>query len=190
MLAESVKKTYTFDEYEALERAEGVRYEFYDGEVVAMAGTTKRHNLIVNALSRLLYSFARQKGCQVYTENVRQQLRTGERYVYPDVIYTCDPTDLANDTDTIVKSPSLLIEVLSDSTETKDAHDKRLEYFKIPSLQYYIIISQRSPLVEVYERAVDFWKYRVFEGPDAQFQLELLEITLTLREIYEGIYQE
>lgn len=181
------KKIYSFAEYEALERAENRRYEYYDGAVVAMAGTTKRHNLIVQSLSRLLYPIARQKGCQVFTENVKQKLTTGQQYVYPDLIYTCDPGDLADDTETLVQAPGLLIEVLSKSTEKDDAHEKRLKYFKIPSLLAYIMISPTAHRIEVYERQADFWKFRIVEGREATVYLETLDITLALAEIYADL---
>ena len=187
MTAQPARKLYTFDEYLELERTEGIRYEYYDGEVVAMAGSTKRHNLIVQSLSRILYPIARKKGCQVFTENVRQKLRTGQRYVYPDVIYTCDPGDLTDDSDSSVRLPCLLIEVLSDSTEQDDYKDKRFEYYKLPSLQCYMLVSQKTYRVEVYERNVDFWKYRVFEGLEARIYLENLDITLLLADIYDGL---
>lgn len=182
-----VKKIYTFDEYLALEEAESIRYEYWDGEVFAMGGTTKRHNTLVQNISFVLRSFAKRNGCQVYSENVRQKLRTGNRYVYPDVIYTCDEADLANDLGIIVNSPSLLIEVLPGSTEKTDVHDKRPHYTKIPSLFYYLLVSQKSYRVEVFERSVDFWKYRLIEDLDASVDLPLLNMTLSMEEIYDGI---
>ncbi len=178
------QRSYTFADYLALEKAEGIRYEFYDGVVVAMAGTTKRHNRIGQALGRLLYPIGQQQGCQYFAENVKQQLRTGEKYVYPDLIYTCDPDDLADETDSIVRSPCLLIEVLSDSTYGADRHGKRLDYFRLPSLRAYLLVSQTDHRVEVYERAVDFWKYRVIEGIDSIISLADLDMTLALVDIY------
>ena len=185
--AQPTKKLYTFDEYLALEQAEGIRYEYWDGEVFAMAGTTKRHNTLVQSLSRLLYPYARRMGCQVYAENVRQKLRTGNRYVYPDIIYTCDPVDAENDLAILVDSPSLLIEVVSASTRTTDTTDKRPHYTKLPSLLYYVLVSQTNYRVEVFERNVDFWKYRLIEGIDASVDLAQLDIMLSMEAIYEGI---
>ena len=130
---------------------------------------------------------ARKNGCQVFAENVRQKLKTGQRYVYPDIIYTCDPADLENDMAVWVDSPSLLIEVVSVSTHGKDLHDKRPHYTKIPSLLYYLLVSQTDYRVEVFERNVDFWKYQIIEGGDAIVNLPLLDMTLPLAEIYEGV---
>ncbi len=150
------KKVYTFDEYVQLEQSEGIRYEFWDGEVFAMAGSTKRHNSIVQNMTFALRPSAKKNGCKVYSENVRQKLNRGERYVYPDVIYTCDPADIDNDMASSVASPSLLIEVISQSTERTDTHDKRPHYIKLPSLLYYVLIHQTAYRAEVFERNVDF----------------------------------
>jgi Uma2 family endonuclease len=184
---QSIPKTYTFDEYIALEQTEGMRYEYWDGEVIAMAGATKRHNILVQNIAFSLRPYARKKGCQVFAENVRQKLKTGERYVYPDIIYTCDLADLENDMGVWVNSPSLLIEVGSNSTQSKDFHEKRPHYTKIPSLLYYLLVSQTEYRVEVFERSIDFWKYKIIEGVESIVELPLLGINLHLTDIYEGI---
>ncbi len=186
-VAQSSSRTYTFDEYVALEQTEGIRYEYWDGEVIAMAGATKRHNVIVQSLARILYSYARKNGCQVFAENVRQKLQTGQRYVYPDIIYTCDPADLENDMGVWVDSPSLLIEVVSVSTHGKDLHDKRPHYTKLPSLLYYLLVSQTDYRVEVFERNIDFWKYQIIEGETAVINLPLLGMAFPLADVYEGV---
>ncbi|GAB3959881.1 hypothetical protein GCM10028805_56800 [Spirosoma harenae] len=81
----------------------------------------------------------------------------------------------------------MLIEFVSNSTHSKDFHEKRPHYTKLPSLLYYLLVAQTDYRVEVFERNVDFWKYQVIEGIDAVTDLPLLEITLPLRDIYEGI---
>ncbi|RRA99887.1 Uma2 family endonuclease [Larkinella rosea] len=186
MVTDTGKKLYTFEEYEALEREEGVRYEYIDGEVFAMAGTTKRHNTIVQNLTFALRAVAKKSGCSVYSQSIKQKLKTGEKYVYPDVIYTCEPADQADDSETVVRSPSLLIEVFSESSQRTDIYHKRFEYFKIPSLQYYLLVSQKHYGIEVYERSADFWKYTIYDGLEATIKLKKLGITLTLAEIYES----
>lgn len=183
----SEKRKYTFDEYIALEKAQGVRYEFNNGTVYAMAGTTKRHNTIVQNITFALRPFARKNGCQTYSENVKQKLRDGERYVYPDVIYTYDREDLADDNDVIVVSPCLLFEVLSDSTEDSDKMEKRHRYFMIPSLQCYVLVAQNPCIIEVYQRYNDFWKFQSYTSLDSQIELEALGISLSVADIYEGV---
>lgn len=181
------KKKYTFDEYLILERAEGTRHSFWDGEVTAMAGATKRHNMIVQNCTFSLRQAARKNGCQVFSENVRQKLPNGERYVYPDVIYTCDPGDLSNDLSVYNEHPCLLMEVLSESTGNDDDHKKRLHYFKLTSLQYYMLVSQEAYKVEVYERAADFWKYRLYAGIETTIPFPLINLTLAMAAIFEAV---
>ncbi len=185
--ARSHKSHYTFEEYIALEKAQGIRYEFDNGEIYAMAGATKRHNTIVQNITFALRPFARKNGCQTFSENVKQKLQDGERYVYPDVIYTCDSEDLADDSDVIVSSPCLLIEVLSDSTEDSDKMEKRQHYFKLPSLQCYLLVAQQSCIIEVYQRANDFWKFQSHTALNAQIYLEALDVRLSVADIYEGV---
>ncbi len=187
MTAIPEKKTYTFEEYLALEEASESRYEYWDGEVFAMAGTTRRHNVMVQNLTRLLYPFARKNGCQTFAESVKQEIWKRQRYVYPDVIYTCDPDDVEADEGKWVKNPGLLIEVLSDSTRGVDLHTKRLAYFNLISLQAYVILAQKQCQVEVFERANDFWTYRIFEDLNDCIRLESLGIELRLSEVYENI---
>ena len=114
-----------------------------------MAGATKRHNVLVQNTTFSLRTFARKKGCQVFSENVRLKIPASEKYVYPDVIYTCEPDDLQNDQGIYIQSPGLFIEVLSESTGADDDRKKRLQYFKIPSLQYCVLIHQDAYKVEV-----------------------------------------
>lgn len=187
MTAIPEKKTYTFEEYLALEAASETRYEYWDGEVFAMAGTTKRHNRMVLNLARLLYPFAQKKGCEVFAENVKQQLRERSRYVYPDVIYTCDPDDVEADDGQWVVEPRLLIEVLSDSTAGVDREEKRDAYFLLPSLQAYIILAQDRYSAKIYQRANDFWRNQLLTNPADEILLPTLGITLKLADVYEGI---
>jgi Uma2 family endonuclease len=105
----------------------------------------------------------------------------------PFTVYTGDPSDKSDDLGIYVEKPCLLIEVLSDSTAESDDHRKRLLYFKLPSLQYYILVSQEAYKVEVYERAADFWKYRLYEGLEAAIPLPLIGVELAMKAIYEDI---
>ncbi|GAB4017974.1 hypothetical protein GCM10028773_16140 [Spirosoma koreense] len=94
---------------------------------------------------------------------------------------------MENDLGVWVDSPSLLIEVVSNSTHSKDFHEKRPHYTKLPSLLYYLLVSRADCRVEVFERNVDFWKYLIIEGIDAIIDLPLLDIALPMSEIYDGI---
>lgn len=105
----------------------------------------------------------------------------------PNVIYTCDQEDLADDNDVIVGSPCLLFEVLSDSTEDSDKMEKRHHYFMIPSLPCYVSVAQNPCIIEVYQRYNDFWKFQSYTSLDSQIELEALGISLSVADINEGV---
>jgi Uma2 family endonuclease len=183
-------KRYTVAEYMALEERSDVRHEFFAGEVFAMAGGTAVHNTLVLNCAFALRVGLRGKTCRVFTENVQLAVESGRYYNYPDVQVTCDPADL--EAERTIKSPVLLIEVLSKSTETRDRSWKFNQYKYLPSLQHYLLVSQTTCLVEWYRREESgVWSFT----PLALFTDELfipeLDLTLRLQDIYEdtGITQ-
>ncbi|MES2734197.1 MAG: Uma2 family endonuclease [Bacteroidota bacterium] len=141
----------TLQEYEALEaQATDIRYEFFEGIVYAMAGATTVHNQIVGNAAYHLRDFYRPKGCRVFIESVKLEVLEGKRYVYPDVLVSCNQRD--KDDIHIIRDPVLIIEVLSDSTEKKDLKEKVEYYQELPSLQAYLIVEQTECWIRVYER--------------------------------------
>ena len=185
--AEHIHHSYTVEQYLALERESDVRYEFYHGEVFAMAGGTMRHNLIIQNMATALRRL-RSKGCHVFTENVKLEVVAHEYYVYPDVMLTCQPQDLSDNR--LARYPSLVIEVLSDSTEAYDRGKKLDQYLRMPSLQAYVIISQKRFFTGCYERKGDFWSYRILDQSADMLRLDTLEWEMSLSDIYEDIVFE
>jgi len=123
---------YTVEEYFALEEASDIRHEYYHGEVFpmdgpeAMVGATFAHNTIKQNCVIALRLGLRGKGCRVFDENVRLCINTDDHFTYPDVMVTCAPEDQLETR--VVQHPSLLIEVLSDSTELRDRSWKLQQY--------------------------------------------------------------
>ena len=186
MQTQEKKQQYTFAEYEMLEKETGERFLYHYGEVFAMAGTTKRHNEIVMETAYYLKDIFRNN-CKVYAENVKLELIPSAYYVYPDILLTCHPEDIADDEQTFVRYPSLVAEVLSESTQSYDMQEKKNLYFKIPTLQYYLLIYPKVPRVEVYERNGDFWIFRFYENLNDNIPLEKLGTQLPLNKIYKGL---
>jgi Uma2 family endonuclease len=112
----------------------------------------------------------------------------GKFYAYPDVVYTCDSAD-HNEWLTL-KRPVLLVEVLSDGTESFDLGRKLDECLKIPSLRYYLFVQQKAHHVRVYERKEGEWKYSVVEGPTGQVPLPQLGTSLSMTDIYEDVLMD
>lgn len=184
-ILEEQKQSYTFEEYLALEQDTQVRYQYYQGEVFMMAGGTKRHNKLASNIGFMISS--QKPDCEIFLNDVKLEFQAKNYYVYPDVMLTCDKNDLKDDQESIVRNPSLVVEVLSDSTASYDSNEKKNRYFALPSLWYYILISQKTPLIEVYEREVKFWKYTSYTNLEDSIVLDKLNLRLKLSDIYKKI---
>ena len=179
---------YTIEEYIALEEKSEIRHEFYNGEIYAMAGGTVNHNLLIDNVKDLLKKHTRNKGCRVFSENMKVDVLSGMYMPYPDVVLTCHPFDLRGD-NLIIRQPKVLVEVLSKSTARNDRGFKWQKYRKIASLWYYLLIEQYSTTVELFSRIeeTDEWINTLYETLDDVIVLPRLNIELTVGEIYDGI---
>lgn len=182
-----LEKKYTVTEFLEMEEKSEIRHEYYDGEIFAMAGTTMNHNDIVDNIRSFLKDLFRPKGCRVFAENIKVEAIENFYYPYPDVIVTCAPEDI-NGT-YIVKHPSILVEILSKSSANYDRGFKLRKYKEIVSLQYYILVSQFECLVELYTRTSQegIWTYQSFDKSDDIISFSLLDFTMPVSAVYEGI---
>ncbi len=151
----------TADEYLAWEREQPVRHEFHHGEVFAMAGGSVRHNALSASVIESLRVQLRGR-CIVLTSDQRVVAAHRDRYVYPDVSVVCGPVVAAEGTDDVLSNPTMLVEVLSKSTEEYDRGLKWAGYQTIAALADYILVAQAEVRVEHYRRNADrSWTYRV-----------------------------
>lgn len=182
--AELQERRYTPEEYFALEENSEVRHEYSEGEVFAMAGASKSHNLLAQNLAAGLRVALRGKGCQTFIEDVRLVIKENVHYVYPDVLVTCDPADRHDAY--LVRHPVLIAEILSPSTADYDRTEKFANYQKIPSLRHHLLISQTSWAVEWFRRnEAGQWIHSLLLEPAAVLTIPDLGLTLPLRELYE-----
>jgi Uma2 family endonuclease len=179
-----IQRRYTAEEYFALEARSEVRHEYFDGEVFAMAGGTKAHNLITQNMTLALRAGLRGKGCQVFMEDVRLAVHETFHYTYPDVVVSCDPADRRDPY--LVRQPVLIVEVLSPSTAEYDRSRKFNQYKKIPSLRHYILVSQTAWVLEWFRRDdLGQWVYTVFSDPTDVLEIADLNLCLPLADVYE-----
>ncbi len=179
-------KKYSFAEYMAMEETSVEKHDFYHGELFAMAGSTKNHNNIILNIAVSMRT-NKKPGCDVFIDGMKLEIEENEFYVYPDLIYTCD--DDLKGGDLYVKKPSIIFEVLSDSTALYDKEVKLKYYKKIDSLNYYVLVAQKEIMVEVYSRTDNnqIWQYQTFENLDETIAFERLGFELPVAVIYEGI---
>ncbi|ACA98539.1 MULTISPECIES: Uma2 family endonuclease [Cyanophyceae] len=186
MIALSDHSYLTPEEYLAFEAASDIRHEYVDGEVYAMAGTSKNHNLISGNLYILLRRHLQNSSCTTFMADIKVKLQTGRRFFYPDLVVTCDPED--GTSELFVEKPKLIIEVLSPSTKNFDQTAKFLYYRTLPSLEEYLLVGTESPFVQCFRRQTqDIWTVQIYEGLEAIAHLESFDLDAPLTDIYEGV---
>lgn len=178
---------YTVEEYLALERKAEFKHEYLSGEIVAMAGATREHNLITGNIAQRLRNQLQGSTCETYSNDMRVRT-TPSDYVYPDVVVVCDePQFEDNELDTLL-NPTVVIEVLSKSIEARDRGEKFSDYRGIASVKDVVFVSQYRTRVEHYVRQANGeWILHEATLPSETITLESIGCTLTLAEIYERV---
>ncbi|WP_395145746.1 Uma2 family endonuclease [Armatimonas sp.] len=179
---------FTPEEYLALERAADHRSELVNGEIYAMAGVSREHSLIVTNLGSALHTRLRGRPCETHLTDLRLSVPDTHLYTYPDALVICDEPHFVDEQFDTVTNPIALFEVLSPSTEAYDRGAKFAHYRRLPSLKYYILLSQAEPLVERYERQENNdWLLTELRGLDATLDLPALQVSIPLSDLYERI---
>lgn len=186
-LAALSNKHYTFEEYLKLEEQEHIRYEYYEGEVFAMAGGSMNHSNIAYNINRSLNDALGEKECFSFQADVKTELKKDGAYFYPDVVLTCHADDIRDGC--LVRNPILIAEVLLPSTEAYDQRVKSIAYRQLPSLRYFLLVSQTEPLVQVYSRSSSTALFQIqdFSDMDDVILFPELQFSLSLQQIYQRI---
>ncbi|SRR5260221_1093248 len=180
-------KTYVSPEdYLARERAAEFKSEYFDGEIVAFAGASRAHNRVVVNITRELSSDLKGTSCEIFSADMR--VKAGRGYVYPDVVGVCGESVFADDVFDVLLNPTLLVEVLSESTEFYDRNIKANYYRTVESLSEYLFVSQSEYHVEQYTRQLDGrWLITDIRLLDDVVDLSSIGCKLSLREIYDRV---
>ena len=187
MIANKNHAYFTPEDYLELERSSVIKHKYLQGQVMARAGASKAHVIITSNLSALLVNHLRGTGCIAYPMNMKVRIPTLNLFYYPDVTVTCDDRD-RNSNEDFILHPKLIIEVLSDSTETFDCGDKFANYKMIPALEEYVLIHQKQILVEQFQRTPNnSWipKYR----EEDILELASIGFSCPIAGLYENLTQ-
>lgn len=177
----------TAAEYLAWEREQPVKHEFFHGEVFAMAGGTPRHNALAMSVGAELRAVLRSRGCSILSSDQRLAFPPDARYVYPDVTVVCGPPAFQPGTNDVITNPSILVEVLSSSTEEYDRGLKWTGYQRIAALTDYLLVAQTEARIEHYRRNADgSWTYRT-AGPGERVALTGGG-TFAVDAVYAGVF--
>lgn len=185
MVADPNRAMMSVEEYLELDRnSEDVRYEYIDGQVYMLAGGSANHSIIAGNVIRELGSLLRSSPCRVYTSDMKVKL-SAKRYVYPDVAVSCDERDQG--TMDVIQHPSLIVEVLSPSTEIRDRGTKFTYYRALPSVREYLMVDSRFQSVEMYRRASEnLWTLHLFSAND-QIHLASIGVSFAVASLYEHV---
>jgi Uma2 family endonuclease len=175
-------------EYLQIERKAEFRSEYFDGEMFAMAGGTRAHSLIGINLAGEIRAALKQTDCVAYNTDLRVKIEGTGLYTYPDVSVVCGEQRFLDDDQDTLLNPTLIVEVLSDSTEAYDRGKKFEHYRQIPSCREYLLVSQKEPRIEQFIRQPDGeWILREATGLDAQIRAPSLGIILRLAEVFAKV---
>jgi Uma2 family endonuclease len=183
-----VERRYSVEEYLARERSAETKSEFLQGEIVAMSGASRPHNLLVVNLIASIQRQLRGKPCEVYPSDMRVQVPAADFFTYPDLAVVCEEPRLADEFLDTLLNPTLLIEVLSRSTADYD-RGRKFEYYRhLDSLREYVLIAQDRVHVEHHTRQPDgSWRLDETDDPEALLDLPSIGCTLPLAEVYEKV---
>ncbi|MDB6137938.1 MAG: hypothetical protein JWO94_1010 [Verrucomicrobiaceae bacterium] len=181
------EKLYTLDEYVALEVATGIKHEYDQGRVTAMAGGTPQHAMMAANVIGSLRDDLKGKPCKPVGSDLK--LGIGDRFFYADVAVLCPPVKRAPELPDAIINPRVVFEVLSDSTEAYDRGEKFALYRQNEELIEYILISPTRVYAEHYTRAgtgSETWNL-AFLGPESILHLTSIDCEVSLASLYEGM---
>ncbi len=175
---------FTAEEYLEWELQQDVRYEYIEGEVVAMPGSTIPHNDVALNVYRALYPHVRSRGCRTNVADVKVQV-TLTVYFYPDLVMSCDERD--RNAIKLIRYPKLIVEVLSPSIEADDRGRKFNYYRSLETLQEYVLIDSKQMHVECFRRGEGkLWLYTPYTAGEI-ITWESIEYSCAIEQIYEDV---
>ncbi|MGH9942960.1 MAG: Uma2 family endonuclease [Pyrinomonadaceae bacterium] len=182
------KSLLTPEEYLAIERRAEAKSEYFAGEVFAMVGASKRHNLIAANIIRALGNQLVDRPCNVYPSDMRVKVSATGKYTYPDVVVACEEELFDDEEKDTLLNPVVILEILSASTEAYDRGKKFEQYQYVESLTEYLLITQDPYRVERYVRQSEReWRYSEYHSADDVVHLSAIGCQLALRDVYAKV---
>ena len=177
----------SLEDYFKLEETSDSKHEYQQGTIFAMAGASMNHNRIAGAVFASLYNQLTGKPCQPYFSDFRLKIEALNIYTYPDLSVICGDVQFGDGRQDTFTNPTVLMEVLSKSTEAYDRGKKAECYRTIPSLREYLLIAQDRCHVEHYRRQGHAWLLTEYSAVAEEAPLDSIACTLSLAAIYHQI---
>ena len=188
-MSEAARQWISPEEYLALEDCAEGKSEYFNGEIFAMSGGTSEHNVIAGNVVRELGNQLFDRPCLVHTSHQRVKIPNTGLHTYPDVTVVCGPPEFADARRRELLNPTVLVEVLSETTEAYDRGDKFAHYQTLPSVREYVLIASDQHRIERFSRAIGItdWVLSVCTDPDGSLALESIGCTLELNRVYHKV---
>jgi Uma2 family endonuclease len=175
-------------EYLAIERKSEYKSEYVDGVIVAMTGASRKHNLITLNVAGEIRRQLKGRPCESYASDMRVRVPSTRLYTYPDVVVVCGEPQFEDDQVDTLLNPTLIVEVLSKSTEIYDRGTKFSFYRTIETLAEYLLVAQNECRVEHYVRqAEERWLLSDYRSLEETIELTSIECGIALREMYDKV---
>jgi Uma2 family endonuclease len=187
-MASLPKPRYTPEEYLALERQAEYKSEYFAGEIFAMAGASREHNLIAFNLAGALSVQLRGTSCQGFSADMRVKVSSTGLYTYPDLVVACGELLVEDERGDTLLNPTLIVEILSPSTEAYDRGEKFAQYRRFGSLMEYVLVAQDRCRVERFARQPDGqWLLLEVADPLGTVHLASINCDLKLADVYDRV---
>ncbi len=177
----------SYQDYLALERETDQRHEFYQGEAWAMAGGTPRHAALIARLGGAFWVGLQSRPCDLYSSDLKLRVLDTGLATYPDLSVVCGPLERDPEDRNAATNPTLVLEVLSASTEAWDRGAKFAHMRRVPSLRHVVFVNQDTPRVELFTRQGDGSWRLVESGPGEIFRVDDLGVEIPVDALYEGL---
>jgi Uma2 family endonuclease len=187
-MTQAIKKLYTVEEYFALEEQVEEKHEYYHGEIIPMAGGSINHDRITGNIYSALNNAFFDRECEAFTSDMKLQIKVGDDYTYPDAMALCGKAQLVPPRKDVISNPTVIVEVLSKSTQKEDRTTKFDRYKEISSFQTYVVIAQKQVLIECYTRQPDNSRQKEIYNDLAQsLKLPVVNVEIPLSRIYNKV---
>lgn len=182
-MVDVARRRATYAEYLEIANDNPIKHEYVAGEIVAMSGGTIVHGRLIGQATQVLNQALTNQPCIVLPSEMRVRIRAADRSTYPDLYVVCGEPELDPDDDHAVVNPTLIVEVLSDSSQDSDRTDKFAAYRRITTLREYVLVSQRERRIEVYRRDGRRWHLDEYRTGD-RAPLDSLNIVIAVDDVY------
>jgi Uma2 family endonuclease len=187
-MAVQERRLYTHAEYFALEEQADYKSEYYQGEIIALAGGSLNHNRIAGNVHTALNIALEDKSCEAFIGDVRLWIEKKDFYTYPDVMVVCGEADFVEGRTDTITNPQVIIEVLSESTAGYDRGDKFQAYWTLETFKEYVLIDQYRLQVEFFRRMDEkLWQLQILTTLEEQLTLRSIGVTIPLNQIYRNV---